>query len=52
MSAKVIWFTVKGSKGELSQQVDPDLEIEIDGNVLTIKRPTEQKRHKAVSWTV
>ncbi|MEY4383292.1 MAG: hypothetical protein RI995_834 [Bacteroidota bacterium] len=40
--------TVKGPKGTLSQQVDVDITLEQDGNVLTVKRPTEQKRHKAL----
>ena len=40
--------TVKGPKGELFQQVDPDLSIKIEDNVLTVSRPTEQKRHKAM----
>ena len=40
--------TVKGPKGELTQQVDPDLKLVIEEGVLTIERPTEQKRHKAL----
>lgn len=40
--------TVKGPKGELHQAIDKDLIIKIDGNILTIERPTEQKRHKAL----
>jgi len=39
---------VKGSKGELSERVDTDFTIEIADGQLTIKRPTEQKRHKAL----
>ena len=39
--------TVKGPKGELTQQVDPDLSIEMEDGVLTVKRPTDQKRHKS-----
>ena len=39
--------TVKGPKGELSEQIHPDLGIEIEGTQLKITRPTEQKRHKA-----
>ncbi|MCG8310352.1 MAG: 50S ribosomal protein L6 [Cytophagales bacterium] len=41
-------ITVKGPKGTLSQRVDPDLNIKIEGGVLTVSRPTEQKRHKAM----
>ncbi len=40
--------TVKGPKGELIQQVDPDLELKIEDGVLNLSRPTEQKRHKAM----
>ena len=40
--------TVKGQKGELSQKVDPDIEVSIEDGVLTVKRPTDQKRHRAL----
>jgi large subunit ribosomal protein L6 len=40
--------TVKGPKGELTQKVDPDIIIEINDGVLKVKRPSEQKRHKAM----
>jgi len=40
--------TVKGTKGELTQQVDTDMVIKIEEGVLTVDRPTEQKRHKAL----
>ncbi len=40
--------TVKGPKGELKQQVDPDLQIGLEDGILSVKRPTEQKRHKAM----
>ena len=39
--------TVKGPKGELMQQVDPDLILKLEDGTLTVARPTEQKRHKA-----
>lgn len=40
--------TIKGPKGELKQQVDPDIEVKVeDGNII-LTRPTEQKRHKAM----
>ncbi len=42
------FVTVKGPKGELSQQVDPDLTLKIEDGVLTLERPTEQKRHKSM----
>ncbi len=40
--------TVKGPKGELTQQVDSDLSIGLEDGTLTVSRPTEQKRHKAM----
>ncbi|MFT4663624.1 MAG: large subunit ribosomal protein L6 [Polaribacter sp.] len=40
--------TVKGPKGQLMQQIDPDLKVEVEDGVLTVSRPTEQKRHKAL----
>lgn len=39
--------TVKGPKGSLTQQVDQDLEVAIEGTELTVKRPSESKRHKS-----
>ena len=39
---------VKGPKGELSQQIDPDLKVKIEDGVLTLERPTEQKRHRSM----
>lgn len=40
--------TVKGPKGELQQQVDPDLAISIEDGELSLTRPTDSKRHKAL----
>ncbi len=40
--------TVKGPKGELRQQIDPDLSLEIEDGQLEVKRPTDQKRHRAI----
>lgn len=39
---------VKGPKGELSEQISPDLSVNMDDGVLTIERPSEQKRHKSL----
>lgn len=39
---------VKGPKGELSQAVDPDITCKVEDGVVTVERPTEQKRHKAL----
>ena len=40
--------TVKGPKGELTQQVNPDLKLELSDNLITLSRPTDQQRHKAM----
>jgi large subunit ribosomal protein L6 len=40
--------TVKGPKGTLTQSLDPDISVEIEGTELYVKRPTDQKRHKAL----
>ncbi len=39
---------VKGPKGQLSQQIDPEMVIKIEDGVLNVARPSEQKRHKSV----
>ena len=39
---------VKGPKGELSQAFSGDMEINIDGNVITVSRPSDTKQHKAL----
>lgn len=40
--------TVKGPKGSLSQKIDPDITVKVEDGTLTVERPTEQKRHKAL----
>lgn len=40
--------TVKGPKGELKQRINPDIKVNIEEGVVTVERPTEQKRHKAL----
>ena len=40
--------TVKGPKGELSQAIDRDITVEITETELTVVRPTEQIRHRAM----
>lgn len=39
---------VKGPKGELSQEINPDITCELEDGVLNLKRPTDQKRHKSM----
>ncbi len=40
--------TVKGPKGELTQQVDADITISVENNELLVNRPTDQNRHRAL----
>jgi large subunit ribosomal protein L6 len=40
--------TVKGPKGELTQAVDTDITVALEEGNIVVKRPSEQKRHKAL----
>lgn len=40
--------TVKGPKGELKQAINADFKVTVEGETVTVQRPTEQKRHKAM----
>ena len=40
--------TVRGPKGELSRQFDPALTIEVVEGQLTVRRPSDQARHRAL----
>lgn len=40
--------TVKGPRGELSQQVDTELEVNLEDGMVVLKRPSEQKKHKSM----
>ena len=40
--------TVKGPKGQMDLQIDPDLSVEKEDGDLVVSRPTDQKRHKAL----
>lgn len=40
--------TVTGAKGELSQEVNPEIKVSVNEGVVSVERPTEQKRHKAL----
>lgn len=39
---------VKGPKGTLEQQLSKDMKIEINDNIITVSRPTENKKHKSL----
>ncbi|AMQ55877.1 50S ribosomal protein L6 [Algoriphagus sanaruensis] len=40
--------TVKGPKGTLTQDVNPDIQVSVEGNTLVLSRPTDSKRHKSM----
>ncbi|NND71324.1 MAG: 50S ribosomal protein L6 [Rhodothermales bacterium] len=42
------FVTVKGPKGELTLQVNPDIVLSLEDSEVVVKRPTEQKRHKSM----
>lgn len=39
---------VNGPKGQLSQEIGTEITTSIEGGILMVQRPTEQKRHKAL----
>ncbi len=39
---------VKGPLGEMSQKVNPDIKVSVEGNILTVERPTDQPRHRSM----
>ena len=40
--------TVKGPKGELTNTFNSDMIINVEGNVLTVSRPTDEANHRAL----
>jgi len=40
--------TVKGPKGTLTEKIDRDIIVKVEDGKITLERPTEQKRHKAL----
>ena len=38
--------TVKGAKGTLTSRMDADMQIGIEDGILSVNRPTDQKRHR------
>lgn len=43
--------TVKGPKGELSRDFNPEIAINIEGNVITVTRPSDSKEHRTIHGT-
>ena len=40
--------SVKGPKGELSRQIHQDMKVNVEGNVLTVVRPSDDKTHRSL----
>ncbi|WP_087975055.1 50S ribosomal protein L6 [Oceanobacillus rekensis] len=43
--------TVKGPKGELTRELHQDMKVNIEGNILTVERPSDHKDHRALHGT-
>lgn len=41
------FVTVKGPKGELSQQIDPELGLKLEDGQLTVSRPSDAREHRS-----
>jgi large subunit ribosomal protein L6 len=41
-------IAVKGGKGELELDVHPEMKVSLDEGVITVARPTDQTRHRAL----
>ena len=41
-------ISVKGPLGELTQKVDPEINVEVEGNQITVSRPDDSKKHKSL----
>ena len=40
--------TVKGPKGELSRHIHPEMKVTVEGNVLKVERPSDDKTHRSL----
>ena len=41
-------MNVKGPKGELSRDLHPDMNITVEGNTITVTRPSDDKNHRSL----
>ncbi|GAB2695914.1 50S ribosomal protein L6 [Paenibacillus thermoaerophilus] len=44
-------LTVKGPKGSLTRELHKDMKVTIEGNVLTVERPSDHKLHRSLHGT-
>jgi large subunit ribosomal protein L6 len=40
--------TVKGPKGELRQQINPEIQVSVEDGVVTFTRPSDEKQHRSM----
>lgn len=40
--------TVKGPKGELRQQINPEIKVTVEDGVVTFTRPSDEKQHRSM----
>ena len=41
-------ITVKGAKSTLEMDIHPDMTVKVDGAVITVERPSDDKAHRAL----
>ena len=41
-------ITVKGPKGELSRKLHPDMKVNVEGDTITVVRPSDEKNHRSL----
>jgi large subunit ribosomal protein L6 len=48
VSQKDSVITVKGPKGELSQNINPAIKVEVNDGILTVSRPDDERQNRAM----
>lgn len=44
-------ITVKGPKGTLTRELHKDIKVTVEGNVITVERPSDNKLHRSLHGT-
>ena len=44
-------ITVKGPKGALTRKIHKDMKVSVQGNVITVERPSDEKKHRELHGT-